>query len=71
MPVFAGFLGGLTIGTTGVGNGDLIVLILLVIFSIAPVAAIKKELSFAGTPKFASINLHRTILYGHGVSYLN
>ena len=46
-------------------------LILLVIFNTAPVAAIDKELSFAGTPKFASVNLHRTILYGDGVSDLN
>jgi uncharacterized membrane protein YfcA len=58
MLIFAGFLVGLIVGATGVGGGALMTPILLLIFGIAPVAAIGTDLYFAGLTKLAAGKIH-------------
>ena len=58
MLIFAGFLVGLIVGATGVGGGALMMPILLLIFGIAPVAAIGTDLWFAGITKLAAGKIH-------------
>ena len=58
MLIVAGFLVGLIVGSTGVGGGALMTPILLLIFGIAPVAAIGTDLWFAGITKLAAGKIH-------------
>ena len=58
MLILAGFLTGLVVGTTGVGGGALLTPLLLLIFGIAPPAAVGTDLWFAAITKLAATRLH-------------
>ena len=58
MLIFAGFFVGLIVGATGVGGGALMTPILLLIFGVAPAAAIGTDLWFSGITKLAAGKVH-------------
>lgn len=61
--VLAGAVTGLTVGLTGVGGGALMTPILLLVFGIAPGAAVGTDLWFAATTKLVATRVH----HGHGL----
>ena len=61
--VLAGAVTGLTVGLTGVGGGALMTPILLLVFSIAPAAAVGTDLWFAAMTKLVATRIH----HGHGL----
>lgn len=61
--VLAGVVTGLTVGLTGVGGGALMTPILLLVFGIAPAAAVGTDLWFAAITKLAATRVH----HGHGL----
>lgn len=61
--VLAGAVTGLTVGLTGVGGGALMTPILLLVFAIAPAAAVGTDLWFAAITKLAATRVH----HGHGL----
>lgn len=61
--VLAGAVTGLTVGLTGVGGGALMTPILLLVFGIAPAAAVGTDLWFAALTKLAATRIH----HGHGL----
>lgn len=61
--VLAGAVTGLTVGLTGVGGGALMTPILLLVFGIAPAAAVGTDLWFAAITKLAATRVH----HGHGL----
>jgi hypothetical protein len=61
--VLAGAVTGLVVGLTGVGGGALMTPILLLVFGIAPAAAVGTDLWFAAITKLAATRIH----HGHGL----
>jgi uncharacterized membrane protein YfcA len=60
MLTIAGFLTGLVVGLTGVGGGALMTPILLLVFGIAPVAAVGTDLWFAALTKLVATRVHHS-----------
>lgn len=56
--VAAGFATGLLVGLTGVGGGALMTPLLLLVFNVAPMAAVGTDLWFAATTKLAASRVH-------------
>lgn len=63
MLVVAGALTGLIVGLTGVGGGALMTPLLLLIFGVAPLAAVGTDLWFAAITKIFATRIH----HGHGL----
>lgn len=63
MLVGAGAVTGLLIGLTGVGGGALMTPLLLLVFGVAPLAAVGTDLWFAAITKFFATRVH----HGHGL----
>ena len=63
MLVAAGALTGLIVGLTGVGGGALMTPLLLLIFGVAPLAAVGTDLWFAAITKLFATRIH----HGHGL----
>lgn len=59
MQVVAGAFTGLVVGLTGVGGGALMTPILLLLFGVAPVAAVGTDLWFAALTKLVAARLHQ------------
>lgn len=60
MLVVAGAMTGLIVGLTGVGGGALMTPLLLLVFGVAPLAAVGTDLWFAAITKLAGGALHHT-----------
>ncbi len=56
--VFSGFLVGLLVGVTGVGGGSLLTPLLILVFGVAPVAAVGTDLMFAALTKIGGAIVH-------------
>lgn len=54
----AGFATGFLVGLTGVGGGALMTPLLLLVFNVAPMAAVGTDLWFAATTKLAATRVH-------------
>ncbi|MEI6108286.1 MAG: TSUP family transporter [Opitutae bacterium] len=65
MLIAAGALTGLLVGLTGVGGGALMAPILLLVFSVAPLAAVGTDLWFAAITKLFAMPVH------HGYSLID
>lgn len=63
MLIGAGALTGLLVGLTGVGGGALMTPLLLLVFGVAPLAAVGTDLWFAATTKLFATRVH----HGHGL----
>ena len=63
MLVCAGALTGLLVGLTGVGGGALMTPLLLLVFGVAPLAAVGTDLWFAAITKLFATRVH----HGHGL----
>jgi uncharacterized membrane protein YfcA len=61
--VGAGALTGLLVGLTGVGGGALMTPLLLMVFGVAPMAAVGTDLWFAAITKIGATRIH----HGHGL----
>jgi len=58
MLVFAGAFGGLLVGVTGVGGGAVMTPVLLLVFGVAPLAAVGTDLWFAAITKLFATPVH-------------
>jgi uncharacterized membrane protein YfcA len=58
MLVFAGFCAGLLVGITGVGAGAMMTPFLLLVFGLAPVTPVGRDLLFAGLTKIVASRVH-------------
>lgn len=56
--VAAGAMTGLVVGMTGVGGGALMTPLLLLVFGVAPLAAVGTDLWFAALTKLAAVGVH-------------
>jgi uncharacterized membrane protein YfcA len=63
MLIAAGAMTGLLVGLTGVGGGALMTPLLLLVFGVAPLAAVGTDLWFAATTKLFATRVH----HGHGL----
>lgn len=63
MLIAAGAMTGLLVGLTGVGGGALMTPLLLLVFGVAPLAAVGTDLWFAATTKLFATRIH----HGHGL----
>jgi uncharacterized membrane protein YfcA len=63
MLIAAGALTGLVVGLTGVGGGALMTPLLLLVFGVAPLAAVGTDLWFAAITKVFATRVH----HGHGL----
>jgi uncharacterized membrane protein YfcA len=63
LQIAAGALTGLLVGLTGVGGGALMTPLLLLVFGVAPMAAVGTDLWFAAITKFFATRVH----HGHGL----
>lgn len=63
MLIAAGAFTGLLVGLTGVGGGALMTPLLLLVFGVAPLAAVGTDLWFAATTKLFATRVH----HGHGL----
>lgn len=63
MLVVAGALTGFLVGLTGVGGGALMTPLLLLVFGVAPLAAVGTDLWFAAITKLVATRVH----HGHGL----
>lgn len=63
MLVAAGAITGLLVGVTGVGGGALMTPLLLLVFGVAPLAAVGSDLWFAAVTKLFATHVH----HGHGL----
>ena len=63
MLVTAGALTGLLVGLTGVGGGAIMTPLLLLLFGVAPLAAVGTDLWFAALTKLCATRIH----HGHGL----
>lgn len=61
--MLAGAVTGLAVGLTGVGGGALMTPILLLVFAVAPAAAVGTDLWFAAITKLVATRVH----HGHGL----
>lgn len=57
--VLSGFIVGMAVGLTGVGGGSLMTPILILVFHIAPVAAVGTDLLYAAATKTVGSMMHR------------
>ncbi len=63
MLIIAGAVTGLVVGLTGVGGGALMTPLLLLVFGVAPLAAVGTDLWFAAITKLFATKVH----HGHGL----
>ncbi len=63
MLIAAGAFTGLLVGLTGVGGGALMTPLLLLVFGVAPLAAVGTDLWFAAITKLFATRVH----HGHGL----
>ena len=59
MLIVAGTATGLLVGLTGVGGGALMTPMLILIFGVAPLTAVGKDLGFAAITKLFATRVHR------------